>query len=116
MLRLLIVPLTAMLIALASCSGADPEATPPATTSAAPTPSPTPTGRIPDSLPNGWVQEPRVADVVTDIIGSLNETYPDAELEGAAYRNPHDEDLANGVILNHGREGGPRRPSARRPR
>ncbi len=40
-----------------------------------------------------------MADVVSRIVDDLNKNYPNAELEGAAYRDPQDEGLANGVLV-----------------
>jgi hypothetical protein len=103
MRRVLTAPLIAVLAALASCSS--PEAPPPAAPVSTPaptpsrTPSPTPTGPIPDVLPNGWVIEPRLAERVNSIAASLNEVYPDADLQGAAYRDLVDPNLDKGALV-----------------
>ena len=64
-----------------------------------PTPSPTSTGPVPTTLTNGWEQEPRIQDSVDDVLASLNEVYPSADLEGAAYVSPDDPDITKGVLF-----------------
>lgn len=72
--------------------------------SVTPTPSPTPTpstlsNGLPTSLPNGWVTEPQLDDQTDGIINTLNQEFPDANLKGAAYRDPDEPSLAKGALL-----------------
>ena len=73
----------------------------PASTST-PAPAPTsavPTNGLPDTLDNGWVLEPRVADAAQDLVDNFNTSFPESEVEGSVYRDPDDPDVEDGALL-----------------
>lgn len=64
-------------------------------------PSPSAPSPFPASLPNGWEYAPDGEQLVHDLVNSLNQVSPDADLDGAVYRSSDDFSLI--VMIGDGK-------------